>query len=104
MRDLSQPTLENLSYLLRHKGLWPDGFVWDFSAVGGCAIGLAIAQKWLPRKAFFQDMTRVFGMPRDEVDRICHDLGWNSRVGNYRKVGPIKVANAIDKYLAKTVA
>jgi hypothetical protein len=34
------PSLESLSYILRHREWWPDGFEWDFQACSGCAIGL----------------------------------------------------------------
>lgn len=41
--DLSRPSLRGLSYLLRHKELWPVGFEWDFGNCDRCAMGLAFS-------------------------------------------------------------
>jgi hypothetical protein len=38
--DLTKPTFEALSYILRHKELWPKGFKWDYSLPPTCAIGI----------------------------------------------------------------
>jgi hypothetical protein len=38
---LDHPSLEALSYLLRHKEYWPAGFEWEFQSYGSCALGLA---------------------------------------------------------------
>ena len=37
------PSLERLSYLLRHQELWPKGFSWHYSDCDRCAIGLTVA-------------------------------------------------------------
>ena len=34
------PSLKNLSYILRHREWWPDGFEWDYRYCASCAIGL----------------------------------------------------------------
>ena len=35
-----EPSLTNLAFVLRHKELWPENFVWDFRYCETCAIGL----------------------------------------------------------------
>lgn len=35
-----EPSLPNLSYVLRHKEYWPEGFEWDYRYPSSCAIGL----------------------------------------------------------------
>src|ERR1700688_4675131 len=39
------PSLENLSYILRHREWWPDGFRWNFLYENCCAIELC-KQLW----------------------------------------------------------
>lgn len=41
LQDLSKPSLEALSHILRHTELWPVGFEWDYSECEKCAMGLA---------------------------------------------------------------
>jgi hypothetical protein len=38
--DLPKFTLENLSFVLRHRGFWPQNFEWDYRYGNTCAIGL----------------------------------------------------------------
>jgi hypothetical protein len=40
--DLSTLSLEALSFLLRHKEMWPKDFQWDYSECKQCAMGLAM--------------------------------------------------------------
>jgi hypothetical protein len=48
------PSLENLSYILRHREWWPEGFRWSYKYCGHCAIGLCHElwdiglQSWFP--------------------------------------------------------
>jgi hypothetical protein len=44
MSTLARKVMETLSYLLRHKELWPTDFAWDYSKCENCAIGLAVFQ------------------------------------------------------------
>ncbi len=39
--DLSKPSLQALSHILRHKELWPEDFKWDFDDCFHCAMGMA---------------------------------------------------------------
>jgi hypothetical protein len=39
------PSLENLSYILRHREWWPDGFHWNFRHPDTCGLGLC-RQLW----------------------------------------------------------
>ena len=41
LRTLDKPSLENLSYCLRHPETWPEGFVWNYKDCETCAAGLA---------------------------------------------------------------
>lgn len=44
--DLSKPSAKALSYILRHRELWPTGFEWDYNGCETCAMGLA-HQLWI---------------------------------------------------------
>jgi hypothetical protein len=43
--DITKPSIEALSYVLKNKNLWPRTFNWFYSDHYNCAIGLA-AQLW----------------------------------------------------------
>ncbi len=43
--SLLYPSLQGLSYLLRHQELWPPKFSWCYASCTQCAMGLA-NQKW----------------------------------------------------------
>lgn len=38
--DLSKPSLQTLSFILRNKEFWPKDFEWDFENFNQCAMGL----------------------------------------------------------------
>ena len=104
--DLTKPSLAGLSYLLRHKKLWPEGFDWDYCNYETCAIGLCF-RTWnmgkgkqlneLNENDIYKRFNKVFGMPYAVVETIFFGLFLLSS----RRPGPITVANAIDVYLAK---
>ncbi len=96
-RDLSEPTLENLSYLLRHKSLWPEGFVWNYSFPDTCAMELAKERYWVSDSPWYGEMAQVFQMDKHDAWRIFTGLN----TSEVRRVSHIKVANEIDKYLAR---
>ncbi len=84
--DLSRPSLQALSYLLRHRELWPRGFKWDYASRSRCADGLGERMwgtkpnYWVRRNLWIFD--NVF----------AYLLGRRTPTG---------VANAIDRYLTK---
>lgn len=109
--DLSKPSLEGLSWLLRHKEEWPRLWNWDFNYVSrethcgtaGCAIGLAWHQ-W--GECPFDDLRRQFGMGQDDYYAIFGVVNSDNYSPHYRKdrslVSEREVADAIDAYLAET--
>lgn len=98
--DLSKPSLEGLSWLLRHM---PADHEWDFEHVGGrrangcgsagCALGLAIAT-WAGKGIAFSNV------PMAVMDKI---FMYNQYLPVAdRNVTPLMVADRIDAYLAET--
>lgn len=79
--DLSKSSLPNLSYLLRHRELWPAGFVWNYKYGDNCAIGLNF-KTW---NCFPKDLARqvktFYLQPSDS--------------------SPEHIADLIDEYVAK---
>lgn len=123
--ELGKPSLEALSYALRHPETWPDGFYWHFSECENCAMGLA-ASLWgkirvglnlvepeltdeeLNRRTV-SDIARLFAMPYLKADAIFMGRGdWMPTKGHFFKskdfnaVTPEMVADQIDKYLLET--
>lgn len=92
--DLSTPTLAGLSYMLRHRELWPASFEWHYIIHTCCAMGLA-DRLWDIKchKPFATslDMVRAFGVP----------MGWATKVFIYQTgATPSRIADLIDQYLA----
>lgn len=87
---LDVPTLEGLSYMLRHKEMWPEGLEWNFSCRGGCAIGLG---------------DRVWGICSVDglIDSDADYETWCALflAGRHGTVTPFMVADRIDAFLAR---
>jgi hypothetical protein len=100
---IGEPSLKNLSHVLRHQELWPDGFEWDYASCHSCAMGLA-HQLWsLVDSPNSHVIARVFGMPPGLAGRI---FGGNHTLCTYGTayfpdVTPEMVADQIDAYLAE---
>lgn len=98
------PSLEALSYALRHQETWPVGFEWDYSTCDTCAMGLT-AQLWsaatLPPNAIDVPLWAFvhFRMPSAVSKGIFLRLGQRRDVRD-ANITPEHVADAIDAYLA----
>lgn len=68
--DLSKPSLEALSWLLRHREAWPKGHVWDYSHGRSCALGMCVGQ-WPAAVPFvsYDRVSAALGVGRDDIDR-----------------------------------
>lgn len=108
-QDLDKPSLHALSYALRHPDTWPDGFVWDYSYCGQCAMGLAhlLWKETVGRPDTYNGaslMARAFAIPYEEARDIFLEGRGAPRyclVGprNIDAQTPERVADQIDKYL-----
>lgn len=102
--DLSKPSLEGLSWLLRHM---PESHRWDFRTIdgpdpngcgsSGCAIGLGCAF-WGTETFYYNYKTFA---PAPVLDRFFIQ-GLDSYGVLHRHVTPQMVAQKIDTYLAET--
>lgn len=104
--DLSKPSLEGLSWLLRRE--MPKNHTWNFAisfeltecGTAGCALGVARCIWGTP---IFRnnDPWRIFGIPHDEYKKIFHAgaSSWYGVPDNC--VTPTMVADRIDAYLAQ---
>lgn len=100
--DLSRPSLRGLSFLLRHKELWPAGFVWDYGYCDSCAMGLA-RDLWgvdIPGKGFFTQIADAFGIGMENFYRIFVEARFRRGLPELRDVTPAMVADDIDALLA----
>jgi hypothetical protein len=111
LQDLTKPSLEALSHILRHKELWPTGFEWNYGFCYSCAMGLA-GELWdvfVPRNpdAAVLNVSKAFGISRKvagnifggEADWIPYHPGCVV-VRDTNAVTPEMVADQIDKFLA----
>ena len=94
--DLSKPSLQALSHILRHKELWPKDFNWDYGNCESCAMGLA-ARLWkLSDTIRITDceitMSKDFGITVEQAYNIFIDL-----VVTKPEITPEMVADEIDK-------
>lgn len=99
--DLSKPSLEGLSWLLRQQ--MPDNFRWEFKhycephecGTVGCALGLG--------KIFWNKHLEAedFNMPLLTFNALFFSA-YTYHTWDHRKVTPIMVADRIDAYLAET--
>lgn len=103
---LDQPSLKALSYLLRHKDLWPKYFTWNYNRCNQCAVGLA-AELWghVNTDSVYtamDDMAILMDMPGYAVTDIFSGGGhWMSKVEyKLKDVTPEMVADQIDIYLS----
>ena len=107
-QDLNKPSLQNLSYVLRHPDTWPEGFAWRYTDCESCAMGLA-HQLWkeIPQGNSCNGasiMARTFAMPYSEANEIFMRGRGSPRVAfigprDLRRQTPERVADAIDAYL-----
>ena len=108
--DLDKPSLQGLSYVLRHKELWPEGFEWNYRDCRRCAMGLAV-ELWQEVKWHWEDgernnitspeiMAKAFPIEKIAAHEIFCGAAYvhNIYMG---KVRPAMVADDIDAYLAR---
>lgn len=109
---IDKPSLENLSYALRHPETWPKGFVWDFGKCDSCAMGLAheLWSQSIPavgRSDVASVMAREFALPYEEAAYIflrqtgkTRFLGVIPTTPEMDEITPEMVADQIDRHLA----
>ena len=96
----NKPTIGALSFVLRHKELWPAGFEWDYSRCETCAMGLARLM-W-PKHVEDHNtdsMVKAFGISHDRAGRIftgSYTYYTRGQISGYEPVRPEHVADALD--------
>lgn len=115
---LQKPSLEGVAYALRHPGVWPRGFYWNYSTCHHCAIALAFALwpkiKEIPgygivgkdyNRFHLSAVARVFSIPHDDARNIFFDAEDVDGPSTIKKenVTPEMVAKVIDAYIANYV-
>lgn len=99
--DLSKPSLGALSFLLRHREMWPKGFVWDYTRCENCAMGLA----WrLWNEVYIPDeyvISELFSIPYKVSEQIFCDAE-EGRDVFFEDITPEHIASDIGAYLARS--
>lgn len=91
-REHAKPSLSALSFILRHKELWPEGFNWNYQSCSNCAMGLAHAvwSKQVPEHDLMS-MKEAFGISDSDGQRI-----FLKAAEGYHYVTPERIADLID--------
>ena len=93
----NEPSLSALSFVLRHKELWPDGFEWNYRSCDHCAMGLAkIMWPQHVNTASTDSMAVAFGM--GHIDAATIFTGMNAGIMN--DITPEMIADKLDSLVA----
>lgn len=108
LRESDTPSLERLSYVLKHPETWPPGFQWDFSFCDTCALGLAREMFDLDF-ACSDNVAKAIGISHDDAYRIFIQMDgkkfpWYKMFPGPRDVTPQMVAKQLDEIIAKRKA
>ena len=104
IQEKLKPSLKNLSYLLKHKELWPKDFSWFYPNPNNCALGLSrkywgreISDRILPNRGS-QIYEEIFltGM----FTKKFLFFSWKTP-GNLANHSPQQVAREIDLFLRR---
>jgi hypothetical protein len=104
--QLDKPSLKALSYILRHREHWPEGFTWSFPNCEQCAMGLA-RNLWDKKHDPLNDVDDACNWAVDFLTaerRFVNDVfGGNIYLCSRVPLGlvtPEMIANKIDEHLA----
>jgi hypothetical protein len=100
--NLRKVSVEGMIYLLRHRELWPDDFVWNYTKHDCCAMGLA-SRFWNRNLANTHFLAKAIRWQRDDVRHVCLWLGrgWNGQIDQpcFETITPEEVASAFERVL-----
>jgi hypothetical protein len=96
---LSKPSLAALSFLLRNRETWPDGFAWDYSDCSTCAMGLAFRLGMVARP-FTGAMEDSFKISQEAANNFFVFATRHYSLDSMIEVTPEHVADLIDAHLA----
>ena len=96
-RDTATPSLSALAFILRHRVLWPDGFVFDWWNCSSCAMALALkvwGREPGSRASVLAQAARLLRIPRADADKLfCLSLD------SHQTPSADQIADRIDHYL-----
>lgn len=98
-------TYAGLSAVLRDRSLWPEGFEWNYSKCGTCAMGLVYRLKtgeWLDETGDSAKRTRAVIVDGNAMSLKAFDpIFWYLNLLYNRAITPEDVADAIDRAMAE---
>lgn len=123
VRGDGQVSLPRLSFLLRHRELWPSQFRWNYGNFDNCAVSLARSYWFIPAVGVIpsRNLYHYFGLDRASYQNIFigggdwvplksrlmtfltwafPTMSWKSARKDLSQVTPEMVADQIDLYLA----
>ena len=100
---LHQHAARELSFILRNRALWPEGFEWDYSQCETCAMGLAF-KLGMVAKPFPSTMIQRFNIPEHEADNIFLHAALFVPLVHGLPITPEHIADLLDAYADRATA
>ena len=100
---LHQHAARKLSFILRNRALWPEGFEWDYRNCQTCAIGLAIRLGMIVSWDD-EDIEKRFSIPRNEARKIFIAAQHHFSVARMSDITPEHIADLLDEYADRATA
>lgn len=95
--DLGKPSLEALSFMLRHREMWPAGFEWRWAKCETCAMGLACRLWTKIESPNTENIGDVLNIHQRDAKYLFTRIPDTHRTSD--AVSPDSVADQIDAYL-----
>ena len=95
--NLHQHTVRELSFILRNRALWPEGFEWDYTDCRSCAMGLAFRLGMASLSSSWS-MATAFNMSVGVADKIFILANAFFPVARMSDITPEHIADLLDAY------
>ena len=99
---LHQHAARELSFILRNRALWPNGFEWDYTRCETCAMGLAVRLGMATRHNTLA-MTVPFNMSVEEAEKIFIEARHHFSVARMSDITPEHIADLLDAYADRAI-
>jgi hypothetical protein len=99
-QEAGKSGLSALAFALRNKSMWPEGFVWNFSYVYSCAMGLSVELGLVKLNRYaVSDFDFYFSSVKETFDIDYYSASAIFCHSGFELPTPEIIADRIDKYL-----
>ena len=100
---LHQHAARELSFILRNRALWPEGFEWDYSDCKACAMGLAF-KLGMVSGYYVEHAAERLGMTTNEANMIFLYAYALRFPKSWEDITPEHIADLLDAYADRATA